>query len=78
MGKYEFKIGDVVTLKSGGPAMTIDEILGMSEGSKACIKCYWFDHKMQLKKGEFSPASLKLHEVKASDLATLLSSNAKD
>lgn len=34
----EFKVGDVVVLKSGGPPMTIYRI--MSQGS---VWCTWFD-----------------------------------
>ena len=78
MSEYGFKIGDVVTLKSGGPAMTVDEVSKMSEGGKDCIKCYWFDPKMQLKNGEFSPASLEPYTVKAPDLATILGSKRGD
>jgi uncharacterized protein YodC (DUF2158 family) len=77
MSEYGFKVGDVVTLKSGGPAMTVDEVLKMPEDSKGHIKCYWFDDRDQLKDGEFSPTSLELNEAKASDLATLLSAEDK-
>lgn len=36
MGEQEYKIGDVVRLKSGGPAMTIIEVEGTS------LTCLWF------------------------------------
>ncbi|MFA5849925.1 MAG: DUF2158 domain-containing protein [Bacteroidales bacterium] len=35
----EFKVGDTVKLKSGGPIMTINEINGNE------ISCQWFDKK---------------------------------
>lgn len=35
----EFKVGDTVKLKSGGPAMTINKIDGNE------ISCQWFDNK---------------------------------
>jgi len=77
MNKHEFKVGDVVALKSGGPPMTVDEVLEMPEGSKGCIKCRWFDVKEQLKKGEFSPDSLEVSKGEPSDLATLLFAEEK-
>jgi len=51
----EFKPGDVVRLKSGGPAMTVDEI--EKKGTALSIFCFWFDGA-QLEDGEFAPASL--------------------
>lgn len=43
----EFKKGDIVTLKSGGPDMTIEEYpcsdMGIKYDDKA--KCVWFDGK---------------------------------
>jgi uncharacterized protein YodC (DUF2158 family) len=72
MNKHEFKVGDVVALKSGGPPMTVDKILEMPEGSRGCIACRWFDDKMQLKEDVFSLVSLELNQVKTPDLAALL------
>ena len=77
MNKHEFKVGDVVTLKSGGPPMTVNEVLNMSEDTKGCIKCRWFDVKKQLKKGEFSPDSLEVSKGEPSDLAALLFAEEK-
>lgn len=54
----EFKEGDVVRLKSGGPAMTIESIA--PEGNHVCV---WFLGKESLR-GSFSKASLK-HEPSA-------------
>jgi len=40
----EFKKGDLVKLKSGGPKMTVEELWNDDE-----LKCSWFDkdHKVQ-------------------------------
>ena len=35
-----FKAGDIVQLKSGGPDMTIEKAEGLTDGK---IKCIWFD-----------------------------------
>jgi len=40
----EFKVGDVVVLKSGGPNMTIDYI---ESGSDAKARCCWFSNNKQ-------------------------------
>jgi len=39
----DLKVGDIVLLKSGSPAMTIEEIDAYSGVQKA--KCSWFDEK---------------------------------
>ena len=46
----KLKIGDIVTLKSGGPDMTIEEYpiseYGIEDPTKA--KCVWFNDKREL------------------------------
>ena len=37
MAQKEIKVGDVVQLKSGGPLMTVSEIISNK------VKCEWFD-----------------------------------
>jgi uncharacterized protein YodC (DUF2158 family) len=41
----EFKKGDVVKLKSGGPKMTIDDISEYGSGNNSNMRaiCIWFD-----------------------------------
>lgn len=39
----EFKIGDVVRLKSGGPDMTVVSLNENSMTHKGQIKCQWFE-----------------------------------
>jgi uncharacterized protein YodC (DUF2158 family) len=58
----DFKPGDVVKLKSGGPKMTIDGIDDYTGGRFA--KCPWFDGTMNKEK-LFSLASLKHVEESA-------------
>ena len=62
----ELKIGDVVTLKSGGPKMTIDNIGGNSmtgEGGTITAWVSWFDAKMQPQKGSYPLTSLKHYQA---------------
>ena len=55
----EFKIGDTVTLKSGGPLMTVD---GATSSQIQQISCVWFDD-VTAKRGMFSPEALKLGDL---------------
>jgi len=41
----EFKPGDIVVLKSGGPEMTIDKISKASYESMESAVCVWFEGK---------------------------------
>ncbi len=51
-----FKPGDVVRLKSGGPAMTITRLnpAGIENGAT----CQWFNDKAKLKTGMFAQDAL--------------------
>lgn len=58
MDQEEFKVGDVVQLKSGGPKMTIEDIGNYSfAGTEIKAKCVWFEGTKQ-KEGVFAPATL--------------------
>lgn len=48
----DFKVGDTVTLKSGGEAMTVEEV------SDDLIDCVWFNNK-KVERGSFTPVTLK-------------------
>ena len=50
----DFKLGDVVRLKSGGPDMTITEILD----DRTNAHCEWFDGQKTPQAKEFSLVSL--------------------
>jgi uncharacterized protein YodC (DUF2158 family) len=54
MTKHQFKVGDIVRLKSGGPPMTVSSIGSvMSED----IGCQWFSGR-KMESGYFPAASL--------------------
>ena len=52
-----FKAGDTVRLKSGGPLMTISYV----NQSNDFVGCEWFDDK-NLKSGDFRRTSLKIDD----------------
>jgi|WetSurMetagenome_2_1015567.scaffolds.fasta_scaffold953857_1 uncharacterized protein YodC (DUF2158 family) len=54
----KFKEGDVVELKSGGPPMTIDEVIvdGLQE---IMYKCQWFTAQKHLKHKTFHENQLR-------------------
>jgi uncharacterized protein YodC (DUF2158 family) len=49
-----FKDGDIVELRSGGPAMTVERAI-----SASTVKCVWFDGSGSLKRDQFAASSLK-------------------
>jgi len=53
----QFKPGDVVMLKSGGPKMTVNAV-GEQFGGAIRVWCDWFDGTKKLS-GNFEPNSLK-------------------
>jgi uncharacterized protein YodC (DUF2158 family) len=53
-------VGDVVRLKSGGPAMTVDQLQNSSLGIPTAW-CSWFDG-MKKVTGDFPVSSLKRKE----------------
>ena len=61
----QFKAGDTVKLKSGGPVMTVVEYGSFTMGSVDGYKCRWFDEKNKLTERVFTEAELTAHvEVK--------------
>jgi uncharacterized protein YodC (DUF2158 family) len=59
----EFKAGDVVQLKSGGPVMTVKQ-LHKATPYVGQYQCQWFGGK-KLESGFFFPYSLKQADVDA-------------
>jgi uncharacterized protein YodC (DUF2158 family) len=57
----DFKVGEVVQLKSGGPKMTIGKIGSQSMSGKTAdeAKCSWFDEKNKIQEEWFQLTSLK-------------------
>lgn len=60
MSDTEFKIGDVVALKSGGPKMTVAAI--WNDGNQLVWETRWFDGN-QLRRDGFSAAELGLPAI---------------
>jgi uncharacterized protein YodC (DUF2158 family) len=58
----DFKVGDIVKLKSGGPKMTIEKTGPLnSNNAETGIHCVWFVNIQgdeQLKDGKFVPETL--------------------
>lgn len=52
---HQFKVGDVVMLKSGGPEMTVNEV-GESLG-EPLVRCTWFAGKKN-ERASFKPETL--------------------
>lgn len=46
----QFKIGDLVRLKSGGPLMTVHDIgdYTLSNGTNSGLLCVWFDDRKKV------------------------------
>lgn len=57
----EFKVGDVVTLKSGGPKMTVSGMPVPGEDINT-LHCQWFDASSKLVSQSFPKALLNLEE----------------
>ncbi|MGB8510376.1 MAG: DUF2158 domain-containing protein [Pyrinomonadaceae bacterium] len=55
MTSEQFKVGDVVRLKSGSPKMTV-----ISAEERDHYFCQWFDSKGAIGQGEFPGAALQL------------------
>jgi uncharacterized protein YodC (DUF2158 family) len=54
---YQFKPGDIVQLKSGGPIMTVSAV-GTDFSARMKVWCQWFDGPTKKESG-FEPATLK-------------------
>jgi uncharacterized protein YodC (DUF2158 family) len=55
MTEGQFKEGDTVQLKSGGPVMTVEKIA--SYGNEIKAACIWFEGSKKMQ-GTFKPSSL--------------------
>lgn len=59
----QFEIGDVVILKSGGPAMTVHNIGDYSPmGPNPGLLCVWFDNSKKLE-DVFTPKAVEHFDV---------------
>jgi uncharacterized protein YodC (DUF2158 family) len=57
----QFKAGDVVQLKSGGPVMTVNKTGNKSMGGPFTVWCSWFEGEKKMN-DDFPPESLKLSD----------------
>jgi len=56
----EFKTGDVVVLKSGGPNMTVEKVGARnSSNPEVVVHCVWFENEKDTE-GKFLPETLML------------------
>ncbi len=65
MAENDFKQGDVVILKSGGPSMTIDSfVYNQVKGTYYTdrVVCIWFDEDSKLQRENFQTVSLEKDE----------------
>ena len=56
--EQQFKAGDTVKLKSGGPVMTVVQFGSFVMGTVEGYKCRWFDEKNKLTEDVFTEAEL--------------------
>jgi uncharacterized protein YodC (DUF2158 family) len=63
----QFKPGDVVELKSGGPKMTVEEVDEEAGG----VFCTWFDEGNQPQQRNFIAATLKKAEKPKASMKAL-------
>jgi uncharacterized protein YodC (DUF2158 family) len=54
----QFRVGDVVQLKSGGPLMTVD-----GSDDNGMIVCSWFGRKAKRRQDRFAEATLQRVEA---------------
>ncbi len=63
----QFKTGDRVQLKSGGPQMMVDQVgPGTLGGTKLRVWCEWFDGDKKVA-GNFAPENLRAGSQKRVD-----------
>jgi uncharacterized protein YodC (DUF2158 family) len=57
----DFKIGDVVQLKSGGPKMTVTSVGTDHYSQEPVVSCVWFAENKE-SRGKFPPDALRKTE----------------
>lgn len=74
---HEFKAGDVVQLKSGGPDMTIEDIGKYGPGATTDrAKCVWFEG-MKRKDDLFELATLRGADTPATTISRIAGSRSR-
>ncbi|KJK14710.1 YodC family protein [Pseudomonas sp. 2(2015)] len=54
-----FEIGDVVIMKSGGPAMTVVNLYNDEHSGRPQVRCSWFNSAEALQYQSFIPEALR-------------------
>ncbi|WP_376781726.1 DUF2158 domain-containing protein [Stutzerimonas nitrititolerans] len=54
-----FERGEVVVLKSGGPAMTVDDLLQDHQTGEPLVRCVWFGKAESPQYASFRPEQLE-------------------
>jgi len=55
----QFKAGDIVQLKSGGPPLTVDLVWHDPEEDRYRVDCCWFTPDQEYNDATFGPEALK-------------------
>jgi uncharacterized protein YodC (DUF2158 family) len=55
-----YNVGDVVTLKTGGPRMTVTAVGSVGLTSGDCLLCEWFDEHGELRQQRFERDTVRL------------------
>lgn len=55
--EHEFRVGDVVRLRSGGPLMTVEKIDITADGTQSILVAWFVDKQRQ--SGRFHPSMLE-------------------
>lgn len=58
----EIKVGDTVTLKSGGPGMTVEKFVQLAAVPGNSAACVWFDAHNNIQRNTFPLAALEAYE----------------
>lgn len=70
----DFEPGDIVQLRSGGPAMTVKEIGKMPYRDDPGVWCIWFEQvgpRNEIKEQAFMPITLKKIENSSGNLRSV-------
>jgi uncharacterized protein YodC (DUF2158 family) len=63
---HDFKKGDVVRLKSGGPRMTVAELGEGAIHGQSLVSCTWFDERNNPHSQAFDPDVLEIAPPRSS------------
>lgn len=76
MSQPKFKVGQIVQLNSGGPAMTIKSIVDNPIDCEIFYRCQWFD-KNTLKEGIFTQDTIQEIDTQPPSFISISSTHEK-